>query len=78
MPKVSAKRQITLPAHQCRQACIEPGDEYRSFVANGHITIVSLKAGSAWGRLRHVEADEAISEEQSRQDGLERGSESDS
>lgn len=76
MPKVSAKRQITLPAHQCRQAAIEPGDEYRSFVANGHITIVSLKAGSAWGCLRHVNADETISEEQSRQDGLERSSES--
>lgn len=78
MPKVSAKRQITLPAHQCRQASIEPGDEYRSFVANGHITIVSLKAGSAWGCLRHVEADETISEEQSRQEGLERGLGSDS
>ena len=68
MPRVSAKRQITLPAHQCRQAAIEPGDEYRSFVTNGHITIVGLKAGSAWGCLRHLEADPTISDERSRQD----------
>ena len=40
MPKVSAKRQITLPAHQCNEAGIKPGDEYRSSVANGRITIV--------------------------------------
>ncbi len=32
MPKVSAKRQITLPVDQCRQAHIEPGDEYNSYV----------------------------------------------
>ena len=34
MPKVSAKRQITLPVDQCRQAHIEPGDEYNSYVDN--------------------------------------------
>ena len=27
MPHVSAKRQITLPADQCRQVGIGPGDE---------------------------------------------------
>ncbi len=43
MPKVSGKRQVTLPAHQCRQV----GIEYHSFVANGHISIMSLKAGTA-------------------------------
>lgn len=47
MPEASAKRQVTLPAHQCRRHGIEPGDEYHSFVANGHITIMSLKAGTA-------------------------------
>ncbi|MBL4711796.1 MAG: AbrB/MazE/SpoVT family DNA-binding domain-containing protein, partial [Gammaproteobacteria bacterium] len=34
MPNVSAKRQITLPVDQCRQAHIEPGDEYHSYVDN--------------------------------------------
>ena len=67
MPKVSAKRQITLPARQCRLAGIEPGDEYRSFVSDRRITIVRQEPGSAWGCLAHLEADETISDEQSRQ-----------
>ena len=72
MPRVSAKRQITLPAHQCREAGIEPGDEYRSFVANGHITITRRIPGSAWGCLGHLKADLNVSEEDSRQSALER------
>ncbi len=48
MPKVSAKRQITLPIDQCRIAGIEPGDQYSSFVDNeGHITIVKKVTGAA-------------------------------
>ena len=72
MPRVSAKRQITLPAHQCSEAGIKPGDEYRSFVANGHITIIRQTPGSAWGCLSHLEADPAISEDESRDSALER------
>ena len=51
MPKVSAKRQITLPADQCRLVGIEPGDECVSFVADGRITIVRQEPGSARGCL---------------------------
>ena len=71
MPKVSAKRQITLPADQCRLAGIEPGDECRSFVADGRITIVRQEPGSAWGCLAHLEGDPTVSDEASRQDALE-------
>ena len=71
MLKISAKRQITLPAHQCRLAGIEPGDEYRSFVSYGRITIIRQTPGSAWGCLAHLEADEKVSEEQSRQGAVE-------
>ena len=71
MPKVSAKRQITLPAHQCRLAGIEPGDECRSFIADGRITIVRQQPGSAWGCLAHLRADETVSDEQSRLDAIE-------
>ncbi len=35
MPKISSKRQITLPIEQCRELGIKPGDEYISFVAAG-------------------------------------------
>ena len=71
MPKVSAKRQLTLPANQCRLAGIEPGDECRSFVANGRITIVRQQPGSAWGCVAHLRTDETVSDEQSRQDAIE-------
>ena len=70
MPKVSAKRQITLPVEQCNEVGIRPGDEYRSFVANGHITIVKRISGAAKGCLQHVKGDSAISDEESRQSAL--------
>ena len=70
MPRVSAKRQITLPIEQCREAGIGPGDEYRSFVADGRITIVRKTAGAAKGLLRHVVGDPAVSDEESLQDAL--------
>ena len=71
MPKISAKRQLTLPANQCRLAGIEPGDECRSFVADGRITIIRQQPGSAWGCLAHLRVDETISDEQSRQHAIE-------
>ena len=71
MPKVSAKRQITLPADQCRLVGIEPGDECQSFVAEGRITIVRQEPGSAWGCLAHLEGDPTVSDEESRLDAIE-------
>ena len=73
MPKVSAKRQITLPIDQCRVAGIEPGDEYQSFVDNeGYITIVKKVAGAAHGLLSGVKADSRMSDETSMKDGMSR------
>ena len=70
MPRVSAKRQITLPVDQCREVGIGPGDEYRSFVAAGRITIVRKIPGAAKGFLRHVTGDATVSDEESLQDAL--------
>ena len=71
MPKVSAKRQITLPVDQCRLAGIEPGDEYVSYVDNeGHITIIKKVAGSAKGLLVNIKADNRVSDEASLQSSL--------
>ena len=70
MPRVSAKRQITLPVDQCREAGIGPGDEYSSFIADGRITIVRKTAGDARGFLRHVTGDPAVSDDESLQDAL--------
>ena len=71
MPKVSAKRQITLPIDQCKAAGIEPGDEYDSYVDNeGHITIVKKVAGSARGLLSGIATDTRFSDEQSLQSAI--------
>ena len=71
MPKVSTKRQITLPIEQCRQAHIAPGDEYESFVDNnGHITIIKKIFGSASGFLKGIEIDKKYSDETSLQSSI--------
>ncbi len=70
MPKVSSKRQITLPVDQCRQAGIEPGDEYQSFVADGHITIIKKTPGAAKGVLGPVRGDSSVTDEESLQSAL--------
>ena len=70
MPRVSAKRQITLPVDQCREVGIGPGDEYRSFVADGRITIVRKSAGAARAFLGHVAGDSTVTDEESLEDAL--------
>ena len=70
MPRVSAKRQITLPIDQCREIGIGPGDEYRSFVADGRITIVRKIPGAARGFLNRVAADPAVTDEESLESAL--------
>ena len=71
MLRVNAKRQITIPANQCRLAGIEPGDECRSFVADGRITIIRQQPGSAWGCLAHLRPDETVADVESRQHSIE-------
>ena len=71
MPKVSSKRQITLPVDQCRDAGINPGDEYASYVDNdGHITIIKKVSGAASGLLKDVKANNQFSDDQSRQSSI--------
>ncbi len=71
MPKVSAKRQITLPIEQCKLAGIDPGDEYESYVDNkGHITIVKKVSGAAKGILKGISINECITEDESLQSGI--------
>ena len=70
MPKVSSKRQITLPVGQCEALGIKPGDEVESFVANGQLTIVRKRKGAAKGLLRGVAADSAMTDEESLQSAL--------
>lgn len=70
MPKVSSKRQITIPVDLCEEAHIQPGDDIDTFIYNGQITIVKKKKGAAKGILSHVKIDKKISDEQSLQSAL--------
>ena len=70
IPKVSSKRQITLPVEQCQQAGIEPGNEVQCFVADGHITIVKKTPGAARASLSHVTGDTSVTDEESLQSAL--------
>jgi len=71
VPKLSARRQLALPASQRRLAGIKPGDECRIFAADGRIAIMRQQPGSARGCLAHLRTDETISDEQSRQHAIE-------
>ncbi len=71
MPKLSTKRQITLPAAQCQALGIKAGDEVESFIAENRITIIKKTRGAAKGLLKQVQAKNSlISDEESRQSAL--------
>lgn len=70
VPKVIAKRQITLSIDQCRALGIEPGDEVECFVADGQLTVVKKIQGAAKGLLRHVKPQASLSDEESVQSVL--------
>lgn len=70
MPKVSSKRQITIPIDQCRSLGIEPGDEVESFVADGQLTLVKKSKGSAQGLLSHIQPHNSMTDEESLQSAM--------
>lgn len=70
MPKVNAKRQITLPIMQCKELGIEPGDEVECFVGNGQLTIVKKLKGAAAGILKNVKAESRLADEESLQSAV--------
>lgn len=72
MPRMGAGCRITLPADQCSEVGLGPGDEYRSFVADGCITIVPMVVGAARGMLRHIAGDPSVSDEESLEDALDK------
>ena len=70
MPKVSSKRQITLPASQCDQLGIKPGDYVETFIVDGRLTIVKKVEGAAQNLLQHVKSDPSITDQESLEDAL--------
>ncbi len=71
MPKVTSKRQITLPIDQCIIAQIHTGDEVDSFVdRQGIISIIKKTKGAASGFLKGIKTNKSISEDESLQSAL--------
>lgn len=70
MPKISAKRQITLPIDQCQALGIGPGDMVESFVVDGQLTLVKKVAGAAHGLLSHVQAQSTMTDAESLQSAI--------
>lgn len=71
MPRVSAKRQITLPVADCEELGIEPGDEVAILRHGNQINIIKRKEGAAAGLLKGTNVRKSISESQSRQSHFE-------
>lgn len=67
MPVLSPKRQVTLPKELCDRLCVVPGDELDMQEHAGHITILKKTKGRTAGLLKHLSADTAYSDADSRQ-----------
>lgn len=65
MPKLSSKRQITLPVDQCQALDINPGDEVDCFIYQGHLTLIKKVPGAANGLLKHVKPLADITDDES-------------
>lgn len=71
MPKVSAKRQITLPVSGCEALGINAGDEVEILRYGNQFNIIKKEIGSASGLLKGLKTNNAISDKQSRQSHFE-------
>jgi bifunctional DNA-binding transcriptional regulator/antitoxin component of YhaV-PrlF toxin-antitoxin module len=65
MPRVSQKRQITLPLAGCEELGIEPGDDVEILRHGNQFNIIKKVPGAAAGILKGVKADKRVSESES-------------
>jgi len=61
MPKVSSKRQITLPVIGCEQLGIQPGDEVEILRYGNQFNIIKKQTGSTAGILKGSEINHSVS-----------------
>lgn len=71
MPKVSVKRQITLPISGCRELGIHAGDEVEILRHGNQFNIIKKEIGAAAGLLKGIKTDKSVSDEKSRQSHFE-------
>ncbi len=65
MPKVSSKRQITLPVTDCGELDIKPGDEVEIFRYGNQFNIIKREEGAVAGILKGVKVNKQVSEHDS-------------
>ncbi len=67
MPKLSAKRQVTLPISDCNALGIHAGDDVEIFRYGNQINIIKKTTNAAAGILKNIAANTKITDEQSLQ-----------
>ena len=67
MPRVSAKRQITLPVAGCDELDIKAGDEVEILRYGNQFNIIKKRPGAAAGILKNTKAETSTSDNESRQ-----------
>lgn len=65
MPKVSSKRQITLPLSACKELGITPGDDIEVFVYKNQFNIIKIIPGAAKGILKGIKTDSDVTDKES-------------
>ena len=65
MPKVSSKRQITLPVSGCRELGIGAGDEVEILRHGEQFNIIKKVSGSALGILKGITTSQSFTDEES-------------
>ncbi len=71
MPRVSTKRQITLPVSVCDELGIHAGDEVEIFRHGNQLNIIKKEIGAAAEILKGTKTNKTVSEKQSRQSHFE-------
>jgi bifunctional DNA-binding transcriptional regulator/antitoxin component of YhaV-PrlF toxin-antitoxin module len=67
MPKLSAKRQITLPITDCNALGIHAGDDVEIFRHGNQINIIKKTRNAAAGILKNTVANTSLTDAQSLQ-----------
>lgn len=65
MPKVSSKRQVTLPIAGCEALDIHPGDEVEILRYGNQFNIIKKEVGAAAGMLKHIKPNKKVSDRDS-------------
>ena len=71
MPRVSAKRQITLPVADCEELGIRPADDVEIYRHGHQFNIIKKEVGVAASLLKGTKINHAVSDVQSRQNNFE-------